>query len=183
MDRSPPGSSVHGILQARILEWVAMPSSRGSSSPKDWTHDSCTAGGYFTIWATWEAPSDPTRALSSGPLCRSKALCSELWIYFTCFYLVWLRWSSLNSFPNLKFCSLFLWEQGQALKKEFKHEHSCCVDVSVYFSVIWSLPLEKSNQHIRFKSWETLQCWPCVWFLCGQKSDVSEGPQLISMLK
>ena len=36
MDCSPPGSSVHGILQARILEWVAMPSSRGSSWPRDW---------------------------------------------------------------------------------------------------------------------------------------------------
>ena len=35
---SPPGFSVHGILQARILEWVAMPSSRGSSPPRDWTH-------------------------------------------------------------------------------------------------------------------------------------------------
>ena len=38
MDCSPPGSSVHGILQAKILEWVAMPSSRGSSWRKDWTH-------------------------------------------------------------------------------------------------------------------------------------------------
>ena len=37
MDYSPPGSSVHGILQARILEWVAMPSSRGSSQPRDKT--------------------------------------------------------------------------------------------------------------------------------------------------
>ena len=34
---SPPGSSVHGDLQARILEWIAMPSSRGSSQPRDWT--------------------------------------------------------------------------------------------------------------------------------------------------
>ena len=38
MERSPPGSSVQGILQARILEWVAMPSSRGSSQPRDPTH-------------------------------------------------------------------------------------------------------------------------------------------------
>ena len=38
MDHSPPGSSVHGILQARILEWVAMPSSRGPSRPRDLTH-------------------------------------------------------------------------------------------------------------------------------------------------
>ena len=41
MDCSPPGSSVHGILQARVLEWVAMPSSRGSSQPRDQTHVSC----------------------------------------------------------------------------------------------------------------------------------------------
>ena len=41
MDCSQPGSSVHGILQARILEWVAMPSPRGSSPPKDKTHISC----------------------------------------------------------------------------------------------------------------------------------------------
>ena len=38
MDCSPPGSSVHGVLQARILEWVAVPSSRGSSWPRDRTH-------------------------------------------------------------------------------------------------------------------------------------------------
>ena len=41
MDHSPPDSSVLGILQARILEWVAMPSSRGSSQPRDQTHVSC----------------------------------------------------------------------------------------------------------------------------------------------
>ena len=41
MDCSPPGSSVHGILQSRILEWVAMPSSRGSSQPRGQTQVSC----------------------------------------------------------------------------------------------------------------------------------------------
>ena len=54
-DCSPPGSSVHGILQVRTLEWVAMPSSRGSSQPRDWTWVSCTAGGFFTT----ESPSYP----------------------------------------------------------------------------------------------------------------------------
>ena len=53
---NPPGSSVHGILQARTLEWVAMPSSRGSSQPSDRTQGSCIAGRFFTIWATREAP-------------------------------------------------------------------------------------------------------------------------------
>ena len=51
MNYSPPGSSVHGILQARRLEWVAMPSSRGSFQPRDWTHVSCSswiAGRFFT---------------------------------------------------------------------------------------------------------------------------------------
>ena len=54
MDCGPPGSSVHGILQARILEWVAFPFSRGSSQPRDRTQVSCFAGRFFTIWATRE---------------------------------------------------------------------------------------------------------------------------------
>ena len=47
MDHSPPGSSVHRIFLARILEWVAMPSSRGSSPPRDWTRVSCAGGRFF----------------------------------------------------------------------------------------------------------------------------------------
>ena len=47
VDRSPPGSPVRGILQARTVEWVAMPSCRGSSRPRDWTSDSCVS--------TWQA--------------------------------------------------------------------------------------------------------------------------------
>ena len=52
MDCSLPGSSVHGILQVRILEWVAIPFSRGSSRPMDQTQVSCRVGRYFTIWVT-----------------------------------------------------------------------------------------------------------------------------------
>ena len=48
MDCSPPGFSVHGILQARILEWVAISFSRVSSWPRDWTRVSCIAGWFFT---------------------------------------------------------------------------------------------------------------------------------------
>ena len=47
VDCSLPGSSVHGILQARILEWVAIPFSRGSSQPRDWVWVSCIAGRFF----------------------------------------------------------------------------------------------------------------------------------------
>ena len=52
MDCSLPSSSVHGISQARILEWVAIPFSRGSSRARDWTWVSCIAGGFFTLWAS-----------------------------------------------------------------------------------------------------------------------------------
>ena len=55
IDCSLPGSFVRGILQARILEWVAMPSSRGSSQPWDQTQVSHTASRFFTVWATREA--------------------------------------------------------------------------------------------------------------------------------
>ena len=51
LDCSLPGSFVHGILQARILKWVAIPFSRGSTWPRDQTQVSCIAGKFF-IWAT-----------------------------------------------------------------------------------------------------------------------------------
>ena len=55
MDCSLLGSSGHGILQARIVEWVTFPFSRGSSQPRDRTQVSQIAGGFFTIWATMKA--------------------------------------------------------------------------------------------------------------------------------
>ena len=55
MDYTPPGSSVHGILQARILEYIAISFSKGYSQPRDWTPISCMASKFFTIWVTREA--------------------------------------------------------------------------------------------------------------------------------
>ena len=52
MDCSPLGSSVHGILQARTLEWVALPFSRDSCWPRYWTGASCVADGFYTDWVT-----------------------------------------------------------------------------------------------------------------------------------
>ena len=51
-DCSPSGSSVHRIFQARMLEWVSIPFSRGSSQPRDRIQVSCIAGGFFTVWVT-----------------------------------------------------------------------------------------------------------------------------------
>ena len=59
VDHNPPGSSVHGILQARILKWVVISSSRGSSQPRDPYVDlllsPALAGRFFTTSTTWEA--------------------------------------------------------------------------------------------------------------------------------
>ena len=75
MDCSPPGSSVHGILQARILEWVAMPSSRGSSGPRDQTWISCTAGRFFTT----EPPRKPAYCRVSSVQLSRVQLCVTPW--------------------------------------------------------------------------------------------------------
>ena len=92
VDCSLPGCSVHGILQARILEWVAISFSRGSSKPRDRTWVSHIAGRCFTLWATREAPvisqmvpnkeycSQPREVIpasASGPVFPTPCLVSE----------------------------------------------------------------------------------------------------------
>ena len=68
MDCGLPGTSLRGILQARILEWITIPSSRGSSQPRDPTQVSRIAGRFFTIWATREAKVLPKGAINYSVL-------------------------------------------------------------------------------------------------------------------
>ena len=78
------GSSVLGTFQARILEWVAISFSRGSSRPRDWTQVSCTAGKFFTDWAMREALISKTIFRNSLCLhaCKvTSALSDSLWCY------------------------------------------------------------------------------------------------------
>ena len=76
-----PMNCIHEILQARILEWVAFPFSRGSSQPRDQTQVSHLAGGFFTSWATREAPrllewvAYPFSSRSSWPRNRTRVSC------------------------------------------------------------------------------------------------------------
>ena len=77
LDCSRPDSSVHGILQAGVLEWVAVSSSRGSSRPRGGTHISCTAGGLFTT----EPPGKPRCSANSS------FACLELSVLFGFFFL------------------------------------------------------------------------------------------------
>ena len=64
MDYSPPGFSVLGILQARILKWVSMPSSRGSSRPKDWNHISYISCTDSWVLYHWHHLGSPTLSLT-----------------------------------------------------------------------------------------------------------------------
>ena len=89
VDCSPPGSSVCGILQARILEWVAMPSSKESSWFRDRTHiscRSCIAGGFFT--------SEP---LGKPNMC------------YICYLLVSMLFHSMSFFFNLVFVKVCIY--------------------------------------------------------------------------
>ena len=82
MDCSPPGFSVRGILHTRVLEWVAMPSSRGSSQLRGRTWVSCFAGRFFTIWAASEDPSLVTlNIFSCGYL---PSMCPPQWNVWCC---------------------------------------------------------------------------------------------------
>ena len=91
MDCSLPGSSVHGILQARILEWVAMPFSRGSSWPRNWTQVSRIGGRFFTIWATREVlviiPA--WTGYWKGLTFVCTPISEHYWHYFWCYFLPW----------------------------------------------------------------------------------------------
>ena len=85
---SLPGFSVHEIFQAKILEWVAMPSSRGSSQSGDWTQVSRIAGGFFIGWATREAHCsliDESVFLELPINCYSELVITYLhnWVYFS----------------------------------------------------------------------------------------------------
>ena len=132
MDCSPSSSSVHGILQERLREWVAIHFSRGSSQPRDWTWVSCIAGRLLTGWATREVTKvSPLHWLGIKPgQLFGRRLCSLLYHqcslnYTQIFYIVnkWLikavkelnwkdgcMWAkSLQSCPtlfNLMDCSL-----------------------------------------------------------------------------
>ena len=108
-DCSPPGSFVHGILQARILEWAAIPFSRGSSWPRDWTWVShITARDFFTVWTSREDPGEERLLLHVYHF----LLQDEKVLKFCC-VIVWIYIALLNcilkmvKMINLMLCTAF----------------------------------------------------------------------------
>ena len=106
MDCSPPGSSVHEIFKARVLEWVAISFSMGSSQPRDRIRVSCTAGRSFTDWATREGVHVnknliwPYRKTDNG----SDTVC---WIVFNQIIIPVIKWMEVLCFQLVK-CYLLL---------------------------------------------------------------------------
>ena len=123
-----PGSSIHRILQARILEWVSIPFSRGSSWPRDWTWVSCIGSTFFTIWSTTQM------VQLSGPLVQFQINCSisnqlaYFYIFVTkaaCFLvskclLVSLDFS--NQWPQLSGLKQLKWNLWQFLEPAFQNQ-------------------------------------------------------------
>ena len=152
MDCSPPGSSVHEILQARILEWVAMPSSRGSSRPRDRTWafcGSCTAGEFFS-----------TESLGKPDLCLvfpydSIQPSSLLHIFF--YGLIHLKFISTHAYQisaDFKYQSiavLFLIPRGSDLV--------LVSQIIRYLSLVMFLQEMKNGQR---QSWESAFHWKSI---------------------
>ena len=113
MDCSPPGSTVHRILQARILEWVIISFSRGSSRPRDRTGVSYIAGRLFTVWTTRKALPRQRREASIS-LASTPSLFSG-WILILIFRIHISVASRFSLFPSLDLISLFCFVGPDAL--------------------------------------------------------------------
>ena len=103
VDCSPPGSSIHGILQARILEWVAISFPRGSSQLRDWTQVSHIAGRCFNLWPTREYFTKLVckyRTVNWSTLAEGNKMCTLPWITDS-FYISPIPWHPGGGHGNL----------------------------------------------------------------------------------
>ena len=109
MNGSLPGSSVHGILQTRILEWIAMSFSWGSSQPRAQTWVSYIAGVFFTIWSPGK-PKPPTNLLTwSSPFPKPHGciMCTHGETLHSYKKLMWLDWAHQGNFPFVSKDNIF----------------------------------------------------------------------------
>ena len=122
MDCSLPGSSVHGIFQARILEWVAISFSRRSSQLRDWTWVFRTGGGRFTVWATREVRINVVYSNTKHQIYFSQ-IKLILWLPMTCMtYFCFIDYvKAFNFVDHNKLWKLFKrWEYQTTLPASWK---------------------------------------------------------------
>ena len=158
-----------GILQTRILEWAATPSSRGSSQPRDWTKVSRVAGGFFIIWATREAQeghsSFSSVAQSCPTLCDPKIAACQASLSITNSWSLPKLMSIELVMPSshLILCHpLLLLPPIPPSIRVFFNESTLCMRWPKYWSFSFSISL--SNEHLRLISfrmdWLDLFCSP-----------------------
>ena len=131
--QSRPGSSAHGILQARTLEWVALPSSRASSHPRDRTQVSSIAGRFFTVWTIKHASNVYVRewkkkGSSTETLCKLHYL-SDIWVLGVLMHSLLLSWSLQPPHINVISLSYFLLQMFFVQRNQYKdpvHQGLCC---------------------------------------------------------
>ena len=152
MDCSPPGSSVYGIFQARIMEWVAISFSRGYSWLRDQTQPSCIAGRFFTVWATREEWL-PIQGIDE----------SNWWMVKRNFLSVWGRENEIiqyrnsiiqsrNSFTYIKGeKSILLWVNSEKIKIITGYI------LKIYFFIEWK-HFNCENRHSYHRQWAVSIC-------------------------
>ena len=124
MDCSPPDSKVHGILQARILEWVAFPFFRGSSQPRDRTQVSCITDRFFTTWATREAPFHPNGSINVASISDKSNSLTIMWMLV----IMWRPYNvhKILFFPLLQYINIFQGTEAQGAKGTFSVVFHMC---------------------------------------------------------
>ena len=128
VDCSLPGSSVHGILQERILEWVAISFSRVPSQHRDQTQVSCIAGRFFTIWATREC-------IVSGQM-ENPNLCLKHRVFHLHLQFqseISIRAGVFSFFPQQRICPRFSLAE---MKPGFLSAQCCSIIVRVKWIII-----------------------------------------------
>ena len=174
IDCSPPGSSVNGILQARILEWVAMPFSRGSSQTRDWACVTCIAGRCFTICTTRKA----LRCLSVFLITPWRlSFC-----YFAFGFICFCSFRLGMSFPFISKSTHSLVKTVQILSPpEEKEMFLChtfllssmtsCTFTSTSPYCILMISFVSVSLYVRSVPYSSRSlvrvCWQCVWFLAN----------------
>ena len=152
MDYSPPGSSVHMILQARILEWVAMPFSRGSPQTQDWTHVSyvsCTGKSYLPLMLPGKPSISSVQSLSHVRVFVTPWIAARQASLFITISRSSLRLTSIESVMpsrHLFLCrSLFLLPSIPPSIKVFSNESTLHMRWPKYWS--FSSSISSSNEH------------------------------------
>ena len=152
MDCSPPGSSLHGIHQVRILERVAMRFSRGSSQPRNQTGVPCIAGRFFTSWATREAPDQATLFAYCNHLKKKKLAAFQSSFMY-------------HYIPIMLYLSLFIsaWGCWRRPLRGFNHNHLLTLEIggSLPLPLPWNIHSAQGfhlGSHFQVRSPERAVC-------------------------